>query len=802
MTIFIDVTNVLQVKFITGIQRVVRNVVLQLANCSTDEIVLLCGNAVGDSFRLVDLDLFCKAFMNDNQLDKCDNLLLNSYLSPYDMKAGDVFFDLDSAWNSPFRRSSLLPILKSRGVKTAVYVYDIIPIRYPQFCHVNTVYQFMDYIGAYLLFGDLIITSTQTVLDDVMSLRNEVDSKNTFLGRYSWLGSNFIESKETINQNETLINSLNGKKYVLYVGTVEPRKNIGFLLNAFDHYLFDKDVCLVIAGRVGWNVEKLIERINNHSLIDEKLFFFSGLNDQDIDYLYRNASVVAFPTYDEGFGLPIVESIEKGTPVITTDKPVLREVGRDFVDYFGLNNENEFCDLVSKYVFDQNFRKARVSNLENYTRFTWNDTARKISAYLNELKPKNILVKKTIKQIVILTARPDAMGKTLQYIDKYMSFISEAVLCCPDKMKTEMLNCYNGRIKIRIITDSDALCGKALPDDHQARNTFLRACAIQGDELDDVFIMSDDDYRPLKSISLDYYVSDEKYNCYYCYDLDKWKAVEDNVTSYDIGMKKTAAFLKEKNLPTRQFSSHMPQVIDRDVYRQLLKTYPEALCAGLDEWSIYFNYLHAMYPKQTRLMVYQTISWPGYMSNWDMMYYPEEYYFENYYSELYEKGKIFEGVPDTYDENDQVYSREKIKRYHSEVLKYKKYRDIYSSYCESYSIENKEMPSFGVNIYDKKINIKIPQYVVFPAGGFLRVPFYIFRDNNKLKSPVILEYGLIADGKEDMLYKINKEIAFGCSEYRLPVYGNGKRGEATFRISVQVGKYRESASIKFICVDS
>ena len=798
--IYIDITNVLQVKFTTGIQRVVRNVVIQLINITNKQIILLCGNSKGDGFRVVNNEKFL-SYNNENKEINNPSYMLEKSIIPEEIEAGDVFFDLDSAWNTAYRRSTLLSVLKSRGVRTAVYIYDIIPIRYPQFCHINTVFQFMDYIGAYLQYGDLLITSTRTVLDDVMKLKDEIGTNNIFIGDYSWLGSDFIYGNQILNENDNIVNDLKGRKYILYIGTVEPRKNIGFLLDAFDHKLSKTGLSIVIAGRIGWNVEDLVFRIKNHPLLSEQLFYYSDLSDIHIDYLYRNAVAVAFPTYDEGFGLPLVEAIERNVPVITTDKPVLREVGRDFADYFELNNEDDFCELVSKYVNDDDFRDSKIAKLKVYKQYTWKDTTYKILSLLNKLEPQNIQVNKTVKQIVILTARPSAIRRTLEYIDIYMPFIKEAVLCCPDFMENEMKKCYKGRLKIRVLSDSKVLGNKTLPDDHQARNTFLRSCAILGNELDDVFIMSDDDYRPLCEITKEYYVSDGKYNCYYCYDLDKWRPVEDNITSYDVGMKKTADFLKNNKFPTRQYSSHMPQIIDRRIYRQLLRDYPEVASSGFDEWSIYFNYLHAKYPNQTRTRVYQTICWPAYMSNWDMMYYPDKYTFENYYEDLYEKGKIFEGISNRYEKNDLDNAAEKIRRYHSEVIKYKKYRDVYKAFCETYAIEHKENPSFGLRMDANKLTIHHPKYFVLPAEGFLRVPFFIIREKIKSIMPIIINYGITNGDGNEMLYEIRKDIPDECDNFRLPMYGCGKRGEFLLKICVQVGMHSTSENIKVVCVN-
>ncbi len=799
MKIYIDITNVIIVDFVTGIQRVVRNVVLELLKLSPKDIVLVSGNPRCDGFNIVDSDKFCDHFSGKEKLDDRREMITTKHILPTDIKAGDVFFDLDSGWNSEYRRSSLLPILKSHGVKVVAYIYDIIPIRYPQFCHVGTIFRFMDYIGSYLQFGDMVITSTKSVLDDVYSLKDEIGTSNQLRGGFSWLGSDFKGEKISEEPDKEMIRSLSDKKYVLYVGTLEPRKNLGFLLDAFDHRLFDENICLVYAGRIGWNVDELVKRINSHPLLGKQFYHFQGLNDCSIDYLYKHAIAVAYPTYDEGFGLPVVEAIERKTPVITTDRPVLSEVGRDFADYFPLNDENAFCEIVHRYATDDRWRNDRIANLDNYSQFTWKDTAKKILDLLGTLESEKTTVKKNVSQMVMLTARPEAVSETLKYIDNYMPFISEVVLCCPDKVEDAMQSCYQGRMHIRTLTDSKVLNGRKLPEDHQARNTFLRACAILGDELNDVFIMSDDDYRPLKTVKESFFVNEDKYNAYYCYDLEDWKAVDDNVTSFDRGIFKTREFLSDNNLPTRMYSSHMSQIIDRDIYRELLSEYPECMTGGYDEWSIYFNYLQSRYPNQVETMVYQTLCWPGLMTSWDMKYIPDQYSFENYYEELYQEGNLLNGLPQLFTEGDNSFSDIKIQRYHDEVLRYKRYRDVYEAYCHEYEVKYHELPSFGVVLSRDSIEIITPKYLVLSVGGFVRIPFFVIHDDT-VDNAANITYSMTdnTDGIciEDQYMNIDR----CCDFVRLPVYGGCSRGVYYFQLKVITGITTMSKKIEVLCI--
>ena len=413
--IYIDVSLLLQNSMITGIQRVVRNVTLELLKLDNENIKLISYNPEIKKYVLIDGDKYSKYYSSYKGGNK-SQLFTNEVIEIDNFESGSIFFDLDSVWSSQITRSYLYPILKKKGVIVVTYVYDIVPILYPDFCDVITVNQFMGYIGAALMYSDYVITSTKTVIDELEVLANKLGIECP-KGDYSWLGSNFnnIEAKISENIQEILSN----KKYVLSVGTIEPRKNIGFLLDAFDEKLFDEGLYLVLAGGRGWKTDDLINRINNHPLKDKQLFFLQGLDDSAIQYLYKNSLCVAFPTFDEGFGLPIVEAFERGVPVLASDKAVLKEVGRGLSEHFTIDNTNEFIELVSKYANDDEYRNKKITQIkEGYERVTWSDVAKKILDILSE-------VTYTSKEITRESLFDRVNDSYLEYANKYRNKYGE-----------------------------------------------------------------------------------------------------------------------------------------------------------------------------------------------------------------------------------------------------------------------------------------------------------------------------------------------------------------------------------------
>lgn len=786
MRVYVDITNLMEVNFLTGIQRVVREVLVRLVKYEDIEIVLLKYNAVQETFKILDNTKFYRYFRENNgQKSEIDT---EEKLDPAFMEPGSIFLEIDSIWNSSYRCSEFLPMLKDRGIKIVAYIYDIIPVTHPQFFHTNTLYSFLDYFGANIQYAETLIVSTQSVLDTIYQVTDRLGLKR-IPGYVSWLGSDFqVSVSEEIVQPKVKDFLKKRKKYVLIVGTVEPRKNHKILLDAFEQELFSKDVCLVIVGKIGWNVEQLEKRIRNHPQLGKRMFFFEGINDASVNALYRDAFFVAFPTYDEGFGLPMIEAFERKIPVIASDCPVLREVGGELAVYFQTESVESFTTVFEEYLDHPDQYDALKEKIESFIPFTWDQTTERIADVLMKFKRTSVEEKKDVKQMVILSARADNLCQTLPFVEHFMPFIKELVLCCPDKMKSVFLNEYKGRLNVRIITDSMLLEGRKLPEDHQTRNFYLRSLAMKYDELDPVFIMSDDDYRPLEKIEKDFFVKEGVYKAYYCHSLRTWKGTAGMQTSYDLGMFKTLEFLDSYNYPVFQYSSHMPQIIDKEKYQEFLSVHNGIECMGIDEWSGYFNWLQRVYPEVVRPMPYVTMCWPGAFTDWKMEIVPEKYMFENFYESSYEKGGIFEGFSPIYTENVENENKRKKDIFAAQQEKFIQYEKVFHKYKREYVEKYREIPSF-VLVAGNTLEMYFPKYMTVSSGGFLKLPITVYKEPEVKGQILKISYfyeksGLkLLEVKDCIVVKINETI-----DLEIPLYCENKgRKKMLLYISVEYG---------------
>ncbi len=355
------------------------------------------------------------------------------------------------------------------------------------------------------------------------------------------------------------------------------------------------------------------------------------------------------------------------------------------------------------------------------------------SANINAVEPSKIssLSKETgtvidvaIKQMAVLTARNEDIMKSLPYIEEYMTFIKELVVCCPERNVQPFKECYKGRLSLKFITDDQLLGGRKLPSDHQARNFFLRCRLMKRDELDDVFIMTDDDYRPLKPLTEEVFIKDGRYQAYYFYDITKWQGTYNNYTSFDEGAFKTRDFLIENGYDTLQYSSHQPQLIDKRIFREMTKVHANIENNPFDEWSTYFNFGLYHYPDKFKPCRNVSMCWPAELASWELYHEPGEFLFENFYKELYEQDCIFCGFSQEFSPDTQRENAEKIRICRALVEKHMHQQSVYKNYCREYEAKNGVLPEMIINS-DETIKLGLPEYIRLPKDCWVRVPVRI-----------------------------------------------------------------------------
>lgn len=178
--------------------------------------------------------------------------------------------------------------------------------------------------------------------------------------------------------------------FVLAVGTIEPRKNYARLVEAFTiaRAKSDGPAQLVIAGRNGWLYDDVYAAVDRHGMNDAVLFL-DYVSDDDLATLYSLASVVAMPSLTEGFGIPVVEAMACGTPVVASDRGSLPEVVGDAGVLVPPTDVSALADALHQVVSDGPLRDRLVAlGYERARQFNWDDAARQhIAVYHSVARP-------------------------------------------------------------------------------------------------------------------------------------------------------------------------------------------------------------------------------------------------------------------------------------------------------------------------------------------------------------------------------------------------------------------------------
>lgn len=155
------------------------------------------------------------------------------------------------------------------------------------------------------------------------------------------------------------------EKYILTLSTIEPRKNMRLLLEAYSVIADQVDYELVLVGRKGWMTEELVAKYSNR----DRIHITGFVDDEDISSIYKNAICFVFPSLYEGFGIPPIESLVVGTPVISSDAASLPEVLMDQAVYFKSNDMDELRELLVglKQNLDAMPRELNEYQRENFT---------------------------------------------------------------------------------------------------------------------------------------------------------------------------------------------------------------------------------------------------------------------------------------------------------------------------------------------------------------------------------------------------------------------------------------------------
>jgi glycosyltransferase involved in cell wall biosynthesis len=236
--------------------------------------------------------------------------------------------------------------------RMVVLCHDIIPLMFPQFYKPHDVRRFGQCFHAILPTADLTVFTTHRVEADVRAYCAE---KGLTVRRSAIapLGADLEPLPPTLQGS--LPYGLRKDGYVLFVSTIEPRKNHRLLVNVWRRLLGDgaparRDFKLVFVGRPGWLVDKFMQQLRQEPSYGDSLLVLSDVNDADLHRIYSGAAFCALPSLYEGFGLPVIEAFRYGKAVITSTGGALPEVVQDFSPTLDPLDEDAWFMMMREWI--------------------------------------------------------------------------------------------------------------------------------------------------------------------------------------------------------------------------------------------------------------------------------------------------------------------------------------------------------------------------------------------------------------------------------------------------------------------
>ena len=286
-----------------------------------------------------------------------------------------------------FMPIQMLPFLKPFQQKSVVTIHDLAFLFYPKTFRAKDVILHRLYVRQAITRADHLIAITQATKDDIVNIYKVPEEKVSVV--YHGIDHDRFRAPQEPDQEaiQAVKEKYNiTKPYLMYVGNVQPRKNVQGLIRAFDAMKKEgrDDYQLVIAGANAWLVDEIMKDVGD--VLSDDIIFTGRFADEELPPLLWGATAFALPSFYEGFGLPILEAAACGTPVLVADTPSMVEVGGEATVSFDPHDIFDIKRKVEMVLDDPELRETMIE--KGYARakeFSWERCAKETTTILNRI---------------------------------------------------------------------------------------------------------------------------------------------------------------------------------------------------------------------------------------------------------------------------------------------------------------------------------------------------------------------------------------------------------------------------------
>ncbi len=397
----------------TGIFRVVESLFLEIATQSNVELIAIALNQKSTIWDEISANLYLdntipefrqyfdslyqsKLNLNDIYLSTIN---LHRSLVQYSVQNHHLLYKAAQAIKIPFVILAKLDVeLKKRlsqelyhspflplptqeligKVPRIITIYDLIPVLFSDVMTAKICRQFNQTIKSIDINKDWVICISQHTKDDFCQYTG-MDKGRVFVTPLA-ASSNFYPVKEIVNIKSVIkAHNIPDSPYLLSLSTLEPRKNLTLLIECFCQLILEHpnlDLNLVLVGVSGWKNKSIFEIAKKYPHLQSRIFFTGYVPDSDLSAIYSGAIAFVYPSLYEGFGLPPLEAMQCGIPVITSNTSSLPEVVGNAGITIDPKQSDELCQAMLEVVNNAKLRgEMSQRSLEQASKFSWKKCA-------------------------------------------------------------------------------------------------------------------------------------------------------------------------------------------------------------------------------------------------------------------------------------------------------------------------------------------------------------------------------------------------------------------------------------------
>lgn len=270
-----------------------------------------------------------------------------------------------------------------RELRPVYLLHDLIPITHPQFCRKGEEERHRHRIRTMLATASGVVANSEDTLQcyEAFAIKEGLPTSPSIV---SWPGTHCLKGAQS---------RLSEQAYYIVLGTIEGRKNHKLLLSVWQDLVAQAKSAkvltsvprLVIVGRRGWQAEDVFALLDKHDF-GGYVIEVGPLPDAKLAHLLRAARALLFPSFVEGYGMPLVEALAAGVPVIASNLPVFREVGQGVPDFLPVSDKAAWRQAVLEYArHDSAARSRQIARMAQFRAPTWAEHFTKIDDFISEL---------------------------------------------------------------------------------------------------------------------------------------------------------------------------------------------------------------------------------------------------------------------------------------------------------------------------------------------------------------------------------------------------------------------------------